>query len=70
MADFIFHDPSGRRARRARLGVGFLISLAALVVAGKVNDLREGTALAAAAIDKGTAKATLEKLIAVSKEAS
>jgi cellulose synthase/poly-beta-1,6-N-acetylglucosamine synthase-like glycosyltransferase/spore germination protein YaaH/peptidoglycan/xylan/chitin deacetylase (PgdA/CDA1 family) len=34
MADFIFHDPTGRRARRANLGVGLLISLAALVVAG------------------------------------
>ncbi|HEY5107570.1 MAG TPA: glycosyltransferase [Caulobacteraceae bacterium] len=33
MADFVFHDPSGRRARRANLGVGLLISLAALVVA-------------------------------------
>jgi cellulose synthase/poly-beta-1,6-N-acetylglucosamine synthase-like glycosyltransferase/peptidoglycan/xylan/chitin deacetylase (PgdA/CDA1 family)/spore germination protein YaaH len=34
MADFVFHDPTGRRARRANLGVGLLISLAALVVAG------------------------------------
>ncbi|MFI4934427.1 MAG: glycosyltransferase [Caulobacterales bacterium] len=34
MADFIFHDPSGRRARRAGLGVGLMVSLAALVVAG------------------------------------
>src|SRR6516164_3491667 len=34
MADFIFHDPTGRRDRRARLGVGLLVSLAALVVAG------------------------------------
>ncbi|HEY5070703.1 MAG TPA: glycosyltransferase [Caulobacteraceae bacterium] len=34
MADFIFHDPSGRRARRANLGVGLVIALAALVVAG------------------------------------
>ncbi len=34
MSDFVFHDPSGRRARRANLGVGLLISLAALVVAG------------------------------------
>ena len=33
MADFVFHDPTGRRARRANLGVGLLISLAALVVA-------------------------------------
>src|ERR1700734_1936881 len=34
MADFIFHDPTGRRERRARLGAGLLVSLAALVVAG------------------------------------
>ncbi len=34
MSDFVFHDPSGRRARRANFGVGLLISLAALVVAG------------------------------------
>jgi len=34
MADFIFHDPTGRRARRAGMGVGFMVSLAALVVAG------------------------------------
>src|SRR5580658_9277020 len=34
MADFIFHDPSGRRDRQARLSAGLLVSLAALVVAG------------------------------------
>jgi cellulose synthase/poly-beta-1,6-N-acetylglucosamine synthase-like glycosyltransferase/spore germination protein YaaH/peptidoglycan/xylan/chitin deacetylase (PgdA/CDA1 family) len=34
MADFIFHDPSGRRAKRANLGVGLVIAAAALVVAG------------------------------------
>src|SRR5258708_5071264 len=34
MADFVFHDPSGRRARRANFGVGIVISLAALMVAG------------------------------------
>ncbi len=33
MADFVFHDPTGRRARRANLGVGLLISFAALIVA-------------------------------------
>jgi cellulose synthase/poly-beta-1,6-N-acetylglucosamine synthase-like glycosyltransferase/spore germination protein YaaH/peptidoglycan/xylan/chitin deacetylase (PgdA/CDA1 family) len=33
MADFIFHDPTGRRARRAGMGVGLLVSLAALIVA-------------------------------------
>ncbi|MEO7026196.1 MAG: glycosyltransferase [Caulobacteraceae bacterium] len=34
MDEFIFHDPTGRRAKRANLGVGLLISFAALVVAG------------------------------------
>ncbi len=33
MDEFVFHDPTGRRARRANLGVGLIISLAALVVA-------------------------------------
>ena len=33
MEDFVFHDPTGRRARRANFGVGILVSLAALVVA-------------------------------------
>jgi cellulose synthase/poly-beta-1,6-N-acetylglucosamine synthase-like glycosyltransferase/spore germination protein YaaH/peptidoglycan/xylan/chitin deacetylase (PgdA/CDA1 family) len=34
MADFVFHDPTGRRERRARLGVGLLVSLILLIVAG------------------------------------
>src|SRR6201996_6004101 len=34
MADFIFHDPTGRRERRARLGAGLLVSLAGVMVAG------------------------------------
>ena len=34
MADFVFHDPTGRRARRANLSVGLVIALAALMVAG------------------------------------
>jgi anthranilate phosphoribosyltransferase len=42
-------------------------SAAALIVAGKTDDLRAGAALAAAAIDTGAAKAKLEKLIAVSR---
>src|SRR5579883_706870 len=33
MSDFVFHDPTGRRARRAGMSVGLLISLAALIVA-------------------------------------
>jgi len=42
-------------------------SAAALIVAGKIDDLRAGAALAAAAIDSGAAKVRLEKLIAVSR---
>ena len=33
MSDFIFHDPSGRRARRAALLLGLLLALVAAVVA-------------------------------------
>ena len=33
MSDFIFHDPSGRRARRAALLGGLLLSVIAAVVA-------------------------------------
>jgi cellulose synthase/poly-beta-1,6-N-acetylglucosamine synthase-like glycosyltransferase/spore germination protein YaaH/peptidoglycan/xylan/chitin deacetylase (PgdA/CDA1 family) len=33
MDEFVFHDPTGRRAKRANFGVGMVISAAALVVA-------------------------------------
>lgn len=39
---------------------------AALVIAGKAKDIKEGIALAAHSIDSGAAKAKLDKLIAVS----
>jgi len=39
---------------------------AALVVAGKATDLKAGVALGAKALEDGSAKATLEKLVAVS----
>jgi len=42
-------------------------SAAALVIAEKASNLKEGVALAASAIDSGEAKAKLHKLIAVSK---
>jgi anthranilate phosphoribosyltransferase len=45
-------------------------SAAALIVGGKVSDLKEGAALAASAIDQGQAKAKLDQLIAVSKAAA
>jgi anthranilate phosphoribosyltransferase len=46
-----------------------LNAAAALVVAGRVDDLRSGVAVAAQAIDSGAAQATLEKLIAVTNQA-
>ena len=41
----------------------------ALIVAGKAKDLREGAALAAAAIDDGKARAALDKMVAITNEA-
>ena len=41
-------------------------SAAALIVAGKTKDLREGAVMAAGMIDSGAAKAKLDKLVAVS----
>ena len=45
-------------------------SAAALIVAGKAGDLREGVALAAEAVDSGRARAALDKLIAVTNATS
>ena len=42
----------------------------ALIVAGKAGDLKEGCALAAAAIDGGKAKESLDKMIAITNEGS
>lgn len=44
-----------------------LNAAAALVIAGKANDLKAGAALAAAAIDDGSAKATLAKFAAITQ---
>lgn len=46
-----------------------LNSAATLVIAGKAADLKAGVALGAAAIDSGKAKATLEKLAAITNQA-
>ncbi|MFQ5562905.1 MAG: anthranilate phosphoribosyltransferase [Parvularculaceae bacterium] len=43
--------------------IAVLNAAAALIVAGKAADLKEGAALAAAAIDDGRAKAALDKLV-------
>ncbi|HEY1311722.1 MAG TPA: anthranilate phosphoribosyltransferase, partial [Pseudolabrys sp.] len=46
--------------------VSVLNAAAALIVAGKAKDLKEGAALAAKSIDSGEAKGRLDRLIAVS----
>jgi anthranilate phosphoribosyltransferase len=45
-----------------------LNAAAALVVAGKAQDLKQGFALATAALDEGRARATLDRLVAISNE--
>ena len=46
--------------------VSVINAAAALIVAGKAKDLKEGAALAAKAIDSGEAEGALDRLIAVS----
>jgi anthranilate phosphoribosyltransferase len=53
-------------AKGAYRDIVLLNAAAALLVAGKGNDLKEGVALAARVIDSGAAKATLARLVAVS----
>ena len=50
--------------------VAVLNAAAALIVAGKAKDLKEGAALAAHAIDSGEAEGRLDRLIAISSAAS
>jgi anthranilate phosphoribosyltransferase len=45
-----------------------LTSAAALIVAGKAADLKQGVAIAAEAIDSGWARQTLARLVAISTE--
>ncbi len=45
-----------------------LSSAAALIVAGKAADLKDGAAMAADAVDGGKARATLARLVAISNE--
>jgi anthranilate phosphoribosyltransferase len=47
-----------------------LNSAAALIVAGKARDLKEGAGIAARAIDSGAARKTLERFIAASQKAA
>lgn len=53
-------------ARSAYRDIVLLNSAAALIVADKVETLKDGAALAAQAIDSGRARETLKKLVAVS----
>ncbi len=57
---------AGRPGHRAAV---VLNAAAAFVVAGRVHDLSEGSALAAQALDSGAAMAALEKLVAVTQAA-
>ncbi|WP_395664694.1 anthranilate phosphoribosyltransferase [Methylocella sp.] len=54
--------------RSAYRDIAVLNAAAALVVAGRADDLRGGAELAAAAIDEGRAAATLQKLVAASRK--
>ncbi len=56
-------------AKGAYRDIVLLNAAAALIVADKVAELKEGVALAARAIDSGGAKAVLAKLVAVSQGA-
>ena len=47
-----------------------LNAAAALVVAGKANDLKEGVALAAKSIESGKARAALDKMVSVTNTAA
>lgn len=55
-------------ARNAYRDIAVLNAAAALVVAGKAKGLKEGAALAAAALDSGKAKATLAAVVKASNE--
>ncbi len=50
--------------------IALLNAAAALIVAGKSQDLRDGAILAASSIDSGAAKVALERLVAISNGAA
>eukprot|EP01037_Dinobryon_pediforme_P013908 gene13908-14025_t len=52
--------------KNAYRDIALINAAAALIVAGKVSTLREGVIVAAAALDSGKAKATLDRLIQIS----
>ncbi len=55
--------------RSARRDIGVLNAAAALMVAGRADDLRSGLVLAAESIDSGRALGVLDALIATSQDA-
>jgi anthranilate phosphoribosyltransferase len=55
--------------RSARRDIGVLNAAAALIVAGRTDDLESGLALAAESVDSGQAVGVLDALIATSQEA-
>ncbi len=55
--------------RGARRDIGVLNAAAALIVAGRTDDLESGLALAAESVDSGQAVAVLDALIATSQDA-
>ena len=55
--------------RSARRDIGVLNAAAALMVAGRVDDLESGLALAAESIDSGRAVGVLDALVATSQDA-
>jgi anthranilate phosphoribosyltransferase len=57
-------------ARGPLRDVVLLNSAAALVVAGRAEDLRHGADIAAQAIDSGGARQVLDKLVAATNEGS
>ena len=60
--------PQAARKQGPPRDVVVLNAGAALFVAGKVDDVRAGIARAAAAIDSGAARATLEKMVRTSQQ--
>ena len=55
-------------AKGAYRDIAVINSAAALVIAGKADDIAKGARMAEAALDDGRARATLEKLIQISNE--
>ena len=77
LADIKGADPTANAARLTRLLEGepgplrdivLLNAAAALIIAGRTKDLREGAAQASAAIAGGAAKRALERLVAITNE--